>query len=104
MFVVTLVHFVHVPIQLYVKSTFDIHIPAIVLFVAVAVCGDTTVADSILVYVHIKYSNRVMKCQDKGIVHHVSITLIFTLLSTLHLCTSHNARKLTLVYQLPVTS
>ena len=30
----------------------------------------------------------------------VSITLIFTLLSMLHLCTSHNARKLTLVYQL----
>ena len=30
----------------------------------------------------------------------VSITLIFTLLSMLHLCTSHNARKLTLEYQL----
>ena len=30
----------------------------------------------------------------------VSINLIFTLLSMLHLCTSHNARKLTLVYQL----
>ena len=37
----------------YVKSTFDIHIPAAVLFVAVAFCGDTTVAGSMLVYIHI---------------------------------------------------